>query len=136
MELVEQVGSGIPRILQYYGKESFQFTENFLRMTFRKNQVNSNPLSGGQIGGQTGSQIGGQTGGQIGGQIENLSQQLSERQIEIFKLIESDLKITRKQIAEKLEINESAVQKHIKTLIEKKIIERRGTKNGYWKILV
>ena len=115
MELVEQLGSGIPRILQYYGKESFQFTENFLRMTFRKNQVNSNPLSGGQIGGQ----------------IENLSQQLSERQIEIFKLIESDLKITRKQIAEKLEINESAVQKHIKTLIEKKIIERRGTYKGY-----
>ena len=120
LELVEQLGSGIPRILQYYGKESFQFTENFLRMTFRKNQIESTPLSGGQIGGQT----------------ENLSQQLSERQIEIFKLIESDLKITRKQIAEKLEINESAVQKHIKTLIEKKIIERRGTKNGYWKILV
>ncbi len=124
MELVEQLGSGIPRILQYYGKESFQFTENFLRMTFRKNQIESTPLSGGQIGGQT------------GGQTASLSYQLSERQIEIFKLIESDLKITRKQIAEKLEINESAVQKHIKTLIEKKIIERRGTKNGYWKILV
>ena len=120
MDLVEQVGSGIPRILQYYGKESFQFTENFLRMTFRKNQVNSNPLSGGQTGGQTAS----------------LSYQLSERQIEILKLIESDLKITRKQIAEKLEINESAIQKHINILIEKQIIQRIGTYKGYWKILV
>ena len=62
--------------------------------------------------------------------------QLSERQLEILKLIESDLKITRKQIAEKLEINESAIQKHINILIEKQIIQRIGTYKGYWKILV
>ncbi|MCX6250820.1 MAG: ATP-binding protein [Bacteroidetes bacterium] len=30
----EQLGSGIPRILRSYPKESFQFSENFLRMTF------------------------------------------------------------------------------------------------------
>ena len=30
---------------------------------------------------------GGQTGGQIGGQIESLNSQLSERQIEILKLL-------------------------------------------------
>ena len=34
LELVEQLGSGIPRILEHYGKECFQFTENFLRMVF------------------------------------------------------------------------------------------------------
>jgi ATP-dependent DNA helicase RecG len=34
MELVEQLGSGIPRILEYYGKECFHFSENFLRMVF------------------------------------------------------------------------------------------------------
>jgi ATP-dependent DNA helicase RecG len=65
-----------------------------------------------------------------------LKQQLYERQDEILKLIKSDLKITRKQIAEKLDINESAIQKHINDLIEKQIIERIGTKNGYWKILI
>ncbi|MEP1307668.1 MAG: RNA-binding domain-containing protein, partial [Balneola sp.] len=32
--MVEQLGSGIPRILQYYGRECFQFSENFLRMIF------------------------------------------------------------------------------------------------------
>ena len=34
VELVEHLGSGIPRILQSYGKECFDFTDNFLRMTF------------------------------------------------------------------------------------------------------
>lgn len=34
LELVEQLGSGIPRILQNYGKECFHFTENFTRITF------------------------------------------------------------------------------------------------------
>lgn len=32
--LVEQLGSGIPRILETYGKECFQFSANFLRMVF------------------------------------------------------------------------------------------------------
>jgi len=34
--LVEQLGSGVPRILEYYGKECFKFSDNFLRMTFPK----------------------------------------------------------------------------------------------------
>ena len=34
LDLVEHLGSGIPRILRGYGKECFVFTENFLRMIF------------------------------------------------------------------------------------------------------
>ena len=34
MELVEQLGSGIPRILQFYGRECFHFSENYTRMSF------------------------------------------------------------------------------------------------------
>ena len=34
VDLVEQLGSGIPRILETYGKECFQFSANFLRMVF------------------------------------------------------------------------------------------------------
>jgi len=34
LELVEQLGSGVPRILQNYGKECFRFMDNFTRMTF------------------------------------------------------------------------------------------------------
>ena len=34
LELVEHLGSGIPRILETYKKDCFVFTENFLRMSF------------------------------------------------------------------------------------------------------
>ena len=34
LDLVEQLGSGVPRILESYGKECFKFSTNFLRMTF------------------------------------------------------------------------------------------------------
>jgi predicted HTH transcriptional regulator len=34
LELVEHLGSGLPRITEFYGPECFRFTENFLRITF------------------------------------------------------------------------------------------------------
>ena len=34
LDLVEQLGSGIPRILESYRKECFHFSNSFLRMTF------------------------------------------------------------------------------------------------------
>ena len=34
LEMVEQLGSGVPRILEFYSEGHFQFSENFLRITF------------------------------------------------------------------------------------------------------
>jgi predicted HTH transcriptional regulator len=34
LDLVEQLGSGIPRILQSYDKSCFHFSENYVRMSF------------------------------------------------------------------------------------------------------
>jgi ATP-dependent DNA helicase RecG len=34
LNLVEHLGSGVPRILESYAKDCFTFSENFLRMTF------------------------------------------------------------------------------------------------------
>jgi len=34
LDLVEHLGSGVPRILRSYSKDCFKFSENFLRMTF------------------------------------------------------------------------------------------------------
>src|SRR3546814_6593394 len=39
LELVEQLGSGVPRILETYGKECFRFMGNFIRMTFPASEV-------------------------------------------------------------------------------------------------
>ncbi len=42
LDIVEHLGSGIPRILEAYGRECFTFSDNFLRMTFPVD----GPLSG------------------------------------------------------------------------------------------
>lgn len=39
VDLVEQLGSGIPRILETYDKDCFEFSDNFLRMTFPMNSA-------------------------------------------------------------------------------------------------
>lgn len=88
-------------------------------------------MRGNETSCQIGGQIGGQMGGQMGGQIH-----LTERQKEVYDLILLKDRISRREIAQKLQIAESAVQKHLKALTNSKIIERMGTNKGYWKVLV
>ncbi|MBU3714998.1 MAG: winged helix-turn-helix transcriptional regulator [Ferruginibacter sp.] len=77
-----------------------------------------------------------QVGGQVGGQAGNKLITLTTRQGEVLKLIKSNPKISRKGIAQKLGINESAVQKHTDALKKKFVIEREGETTGRWIILV
>ncbi len=59
---------------------------------------------------------------------------LTDRQIEIISLIINDNKLSRRALAKKLNINESAVKKHLNALKEKGVIKRVGGTRGYWKI--
>jgi len=54
---------------------------------------------------------------------------------EVLELIKENPKITRSELSETLEINPSAIQRHIQKLKTEGIIERiGGDKGGYWKI--
>ncbi len=145
LELVEQLGSGIPRILEHYGKESFNFSENFLRMTFMAKETDANKddekdnADVSEVGGQIGGVIGGQMGGQINKETEkaiDANSELTQRQKQILKLIYVDNRISRSGIAEVLHINESAIQKHLNNLKEAGYIERIGGTRGYWQVNV
>ena len=131
LELVAQLGSGIPRILEHYGKESFGFSDNFLRMTFTAKETAVE--EGGQIGGVIGGLKGGQIGGQKDAEIDDIKK-LTHRQKEVLKLIASDNRITRSGISEVLHINESAIQKHLNNLKDAGFIERVGGTRGYWEV--
>ena len=111
MELVEYLGSGMPRILKAYSQDAFIFTENFIRMAFPVDVT------------------GGLMSGSIGGAIR-----LTPRQKEILNLIRSDGKISYRSMAKALEINESAVLKHINNLKEKGVLERVGGTRGHWEV--
>ena len=65
-----------------------------------------------------------------GGQIA-----LSERQLEVLQIINDNPTVTRKMLAEKLGINESAVQKHLEALKQNGIIKHVGKTRGHWEIL-
>jgi len=119
LKLVEHLGSGMPRILKSYSKDCFHFTDNFLRMVFPFENVED----------FVGGSIGGPIGGPISGPIE-----LTDRQNEILKLIIENNKITKRELANVLEINVSAAQSHLESLKNKGVIERVGGTRGYWKV--
>jgi len=81
---------------------------------------------------ETGGSIGGQKGGQIGGLIS----ELTERQREVLTLIQENPSISRQALADTLNINASAVQKHLDKLKAAGVIERVGGTRGYWKVRV
>lgn len=73
-----------------------------------------------------------------GGQKDNSGGQKkwSEKVVRLLELIIEKPNITRKELSEALQINPSAVQKHIEKLKKEGIIAREGSdKKGSWKIL-
>ena len=52
----------------------------------------------------------------------------------VLEIISSNNRISRSGIAEIIHINESAIQKHLKTLKEKGFLERIDGTRGYWEI--
>lgn len=67
---------------------------------------------------------------------KGLVKELSERQIQILNLIESNNHITKREMAKRIGISTTAIDKYIDTLKEKKLIERKGgRKEGYWQII-
>ena len=115
VDLIENIGSGVLRILEKYDKNCFKFMDHFLRVTFkyRENPYEYNNESN---------------------QIDNeLSNKLHDA---IIALIKQKPDITQKEIAQELNISREKVKYHIFLLKDKNIITREGSnKTGKWKIL-
>jgi ATP-dependent DNA helicase RecG len=120
LDMVEQLGSGIPRILEHYGKECFKFMQNFLRMTLI-NQIKDETV--GQIGDQEGL-------------VEGLLEGLVESQKYMVQLIVQNSKISKRELAEHIGISTTAIDKNLATLKAKNIIRRVGSdKSRHWEII-
>jgi len=148
LEMVEYLGSGMPRILRFYDRKSFKITDNFLRMIFpnawnlseddatteitpNDSNIESKAIQNdGSPGGLNGGPIGGLISGPIGGLIE-----LTDRQLEVLSLIHENNKITKVGIAAKLNINVSAVLKHLLILKQKGVLKRIGGTRGHWQVM-
>ena len=60
---------------------------------------------------------------------------LNDRQKEIVSIIKEKPHTTRKELAQLLGINESAVQKHLEVLKQKGVLVHVGKTCGYWEVI-
>ncbi len=120
IHFIEKWGRGIELILSKEPKTTFKEVADIFYTVFERKRED---LTMEKIGG-------GQIGGQIGGLI------ISEKQKEILELLKANPKISRVELTAKLNINPSAIQKHINALKAKTLIKRIGAaKGGYWQII-
>ena len=134
VELVESLGSGIPRILRAYGTDCFLFTENFIRLTLPI----SHPHSGDQIETYVTphnndiDSIVEKLGKKLG---EKLGKKLGNTRIGIIRLIVSNPNITYTEISKTLSVSSTTVEKRIAEM-SGVIIQHVGPKKGgHWEII-
>lgn len=123
VDLIENIGSGVLRILDAYDKSCFKFMDHFLRVSFKYKE---NPFEYDQ---ETTQETTLKTT-QENYTILNATQQ------NIIKLIKNQPSITQKEIAKELNITRDGVKYNMNVLKELGIVVREGsTKKGNWKIL-
>lgn len=116
IEMVEQLGTGIIRILKTYDKDVYEFSDNFIRVNFKYRTAESLPKSPRDINTE--------------------KEDLTETQKNIINLIKENYKITQLEISEKLGVNKTTITRNIGILKEKNKIQRIGsTKKGQWEII-
>ena len=114
LDLVEQLGTGIIRILKAYDKSVYQFYPNFIRVNFNFDYPER--------------------------EINKLSmfndKNMPNIQIKIINLMKQDRNITQDDLAKNIGVSRSTIARQIKLLIEENKIKRSGSKkNGYWEII-
>ncbi len=124
VELVESLGSGIPRILRAYGEDCFRFTENFIRLVLPVAQHPSIDAA--------------QNGGKDGGL------ELTDRQRDIVSIIQQfgglnggkDGGLKVEDIAAKMKLGKRTIERELAALQKIGILRRaEGRKGGYWEII-
>ena len=113
LNFVEQLGTGIQRVLKTYDKKIFEFFPNHIRVTvpFNKNEFIDRKLN------------------------KETYQNLNKLQNSIINLIIDRPNITQEELARLLDVDRRTIIRNFKVLIEEKYIERVGAnKSGYWKV--
>lgn len=115
LEFVEQLGTGIQRVLKVYDKSIFEFYPNHIRVTIPFNDNTLNYKKNEEF-------------------VENNS--LSKIQNSILQLIQTKPTITQDEIAQILGVTLKTIYRNFKVLLDNNHVKRTGSnKKGYWEIL-
>ena len=115
LKYVEQMGTGIIRILQKYDKDCFEFFPNFIRVSFPYNENTFAPKK----------------------EKAKFNDDLSPLQNSILSLIQDEPTITQETLATLLNTTKRTIQRNIKELIDKNILSRSGSnRQGKWNVKI
>lgn len=111
LHISEKSGRGVPKIIETYGKDCFEFRENSIVVTIPFNWINNK-------------------------YEDNAKEKLNDNRKIIIKEMQKKPKITKKELSKLLNISETALDKNISFLKNNGYISRIGSnKNGMWKVL-
>lgn len=123
MKIIEKWGTGIPRIFREcreYGlpdPELIDFDGDFRVNMYRNTAIDYSPRVNDWVN-------------------DKVNDRVNEIEEKILKFIDNDPAITITQLSMELELSRKTIAAKLKTLKEKKMIERVGSsRKGYWKIL-
>ena len=112
LDMVEQLGSGMNRILSYYKKKDFILNDTFLRVVFLTNTKTITTQETTQ-------------------ETKNIS-----TKEKIIIELQQDKTLTRENLAKLLNVSSDTVKQHLAKLKVENRIKRVGsTKSGYWEVL-
>ncbi|NCB02571.1 MAG: hypothetical protein EOM67_10445 [Spirochaetia bacterium] len=118
MDLCEQLGSGMKKILKAYSKDIFDISEHFISVCFHYNEEAVKILD---------EQADGGVNGGVNGGVKTAEMQLTENATIVLHIVKQDGTLTQKQIAKQSTLSMRSVQRAIKELKDKKIMVREGS---------
>ena len=131
MKIIEKWGTGIPRIFREcreYGlpdPELIDFDGDFRVNMYRNTAIDYSPRVNDRVNDKVNDRVN-----------DKVNDRVNEIEEKILKFIDNDPAITITQLSMEVELSRKTIAAKLKTLKEKKMIERVGSsRKGYWKIL-
>ena len=138
VDLVEQLGSGISRILEKYDRQVFTLSESYLRVTFLYHEdfLRSEDSDGGttqETPVKAPVKASGKRRESVGKASEKTSEKTSEK---MLRLLKSNSGITIAEMAVECDVSTRSIERNLKTLQKQGKLERIGPdKGGHWEVI-
>lgn len=115
MGLTEHTGHGIPTIVEKYGKDVFEIENNYIRCTIPFNQEVIDQIDNKNVG---------------------LNVGLNKTEKKVIELLIEDQSLTSIELSERIGVTNRTIERTFKSLQEKKMLERIGSKrDGNWIVI-
>ena len=144
VDLVEQLGSGMRRMLGAYSPDIFRYTETFFHVVFRFAEgpfgsamtPNGGPKNNGGPKTKSGPKINGGPKTKSGPKTRNSPSSTMELRIRIFERLAEHPDTTTRDLAKHFGNARSAIMKHLARLKDAGVVRFVGAaRNGHWEVI-